>query len=418
MRAAQVASPATLWRHRDFLLLWVGQTVSRIGDQFTGLAIPVIAAYTLGAGPTEMGLLGAAGTFPFLLFGLLIGVWVDRRRRRSVLILADIGRGAMIATIAVLGFVGLLGLDHLYAIAFLIGVLTVFFDVAYQAYLPALVDRAQLVDANSKLEATNSLAGILGSAVAGAVIQLFRAPIAMVIDAISFSVSAGTLGAIRKREPTPEVREQRSIFREVAEGLSVVVVDARLRHIAACTAWSNFFSSVVFAALLVLYLKDGLGFEPAGLGLLFGIGSIGGVVGAVVSGRVAKRIGVGPAIVLGAVLFGVPLLPLPFVSGALAFPAIAAMFFVTIVGNLIYNINQVSLRQAIVPLRLQGRLNATMRTIVWGTLPLGALAGGLIGDAIGVRNAIIVGLVGGAFAFVFVLFSPVRRLQTIPETAG
>ena len=413
-----MASPPTLWRHRDFLLLWVGQSVSRVGDQFTGLAVPVIAAYTLGAGPTEMGLLGAAGTFPFLLFGLLVGVWVDRRRRRSVLILADLGRGAMIATIATLGFVNLLGLGHLYIFAFLIGVLTVFFDVAYQAYLPVLVQRNQLVDANSKLEATNSLAGIAGSAVAGAVIQLFKAPVAMVIDALSFFFSAGTLAAIRRGEAAPNAADRRSVLGEVAEGLSVVVKDPRLRHIAACTAWSNFFSSAVFSALLILYLKDALGFEPAGLGLLFGIGSIGGVVGAVVSSRVAKRIGVGPAIVLGAILFAFPMLPLPFVSGPFAFPAIVAMFFVGIVGNLIYNINQVSLRQAIVPLRLQGRLNATMRTIVWGTLPLGAIAGGILGNMIGVRPAIIVGLAGGAFAFLFVLFSPVRSLQKIPEPAA
>ena len=377
-----MASPASLWRHRDFLLLWVGQSVSRVGDQFTGLAIPVIAAYTLGAGPTEMGLLGAAGTFPFLLFGLLVGVWVDRHQRRSVLILADLGRGTMIATIAGLGLVGLLGLAHLYIFAFSIGVLTVFFDVAYQAYMPALVERNQLVDANSKLEATNSLAGIAGSAAAGAVIQLFRAPVAMIIDALSFFFSAGTLGAIRKRQPAADPKGRRSVFHEVVEGLSIVAKDARLRHIAACTAWSNFFSGVVFSALLILYLKDLLGFGPAALGLMFGIGSVGGVVGAVVSSRVAKRIGVGPAIIVGAILFGAPLLPLPFVSGPLALPLIGAMFFLATIGNLIYNINQVSLRQAIVPLRLQGRLNATMRTIVWGTLPLGAITGGLLGNAI------------------------------------
>ena len=406
----------SLWRHRDFLLLWLGQSVSRIGDQFTGLAIPVIAAFMLGAGPTEMGFLGAAGTFPFPLFGLLVGVWVDRRSRRSVLVLSDLGRGAIIATIAILGLAALLKLAYLYLFAFLIGILTVFFDVAYQAYLPSLVDRKQLVDANSKLETSNSLAATGGPAVAGAVIQVLKASAALVIDAASFFFSAATLFAIRGREPTGDVAQSRSVLADVREGLAVVFGDLRLRHIAACTAWSNFFSSAVFAALLILYLKDGLGFDPLALGLLFGISSIGGVVGAFVASSVAGRIGVGPAIILGAVLFGFPLLPLPFVSGPLVFPAIASMLLIAFLGNLIYNINQVSFRQAIVPARLQGRLNATMRTIVWGTLPLGALTGGVLGEVLGLRNAILVALAGGAFAFLWVLFSPVRDVKTMPES--
>ncbi len=413
-----MAAGPTLWRHRDFLLLWLGQSVSRLGDQFTGLAIPVIAVFVLGAQPVEMGILGAAGSLPFLLFGLLVGVWVDRRQRRSVLILADLGRGGMILTIALLGLARLLNMATLYAFSFVIGILTVFFDVAYQAYLPALVDRKQLVDANSKLETSNTLANTGGPALAGAVIQFFQAAVAMLFDAASFFFSAITLIAIRKREATPDASQRRSVLAEIAEGLKVVLGDRRLRHIAACTAWSNFFSNAIFAALLILYLKDFLGFDPLALGFLFAISSIGGIVGAVTASRVAKRIGVGPAIILGGVMFGLAPLPLPFVAGPLAFAAIAAMFFVSFIGNLYYNINQVSYRQAIVPLRLQGRLNATMRTIVWGTLPVGALAGGFLGDAIGLRSAIMVLLAGGAFAFLFVLFSPVRHVMEMPESAA
>ena len=429
----QRAPPSSLWGHRDFLLLWLGQSISRLGDQFTGLAIPVIAVFILAAGPLEMGLLGFAGTLPFLLFGLLVGVWVDRRQRRSMLIRADIGRGLMIAAIAALAFAGLLHMAYLYVFSFLIGILTVFFDVAYQAYLPALVDRKQLVDANSKLETSNSVANTGGPALAGAVIELFKAPIAMVFDAASFFFSAATLVGIGKRETLPDPGSRRSILTEVREGLQVVLQEPRLRYIATCTAWSNFFSSAVFSALLIIYLKDALGFTPLTLGLMFTIGSIGGIVGAVTAGQVAKRIGVGGAIILGAVLFGPVMIPLPFVPGSMdffvgpymirfpfvsdyfAFFAIAGMFFVTLIGNLYYNINQVSFRQAIVPVRLQGRLNATMRTIVWGTLPLGAIAGGVLGNAIGVRDAIIVSLVGGAFSFLWVLFSPVRQIKEMPE---
>src|SRR5256885_6430369 len=250
-RVPIMASTPSLWRHRDFLLLWSGQSVSRIGDQFTGLAVPYMAAYVLAASPGEMGLLGAAGTVPFLLFGLLVGVWVDRRQRRSVLIFADIGRGAMIATIALLGLASLLQMTYLYVFSFFIGILTVFFDVAYQAYLPALVERNQLVDANSKLETTNSVAGTGGPAVAGAIIEGFSAAVAMVFDAASFFFSALTLIAIRKREAVSPPVEHRSVLADIREGLHVVFGEPRLRWIAACTAWSNFFSNMIFAALLI-----------------------------------------------------------------------------------------------------------------------------------------------------------------------
>src|SRR3989441_7352804 len=223
-----MAKPAPLWRHRDFMLMWLGQSVSRLGDQFTGLAIPVIAVYVLGAGPFENGLLGFAGTLPFLLFGLLVGVWVDRRQRRSVLILADLGRGAIIGTIAFLGLASLLQMTYLYVFSFFIGILTVFFDVAYPAYLPVLVERRQLVDANSMLETSNSVAGTGGNALAGAVIQILRAPLSMVFDAASFLFSAGTLFAIRKREAPPDAAQRRSVLAEVAEGLKIVVGDRRL----------------------------------------------------------------------------------------------------------------------------------------------------------------------------------------------
>jgi MFS family permease len=409
-------SRSRLWRHRDFLLLWGGQTVSRIGDQFTGLAVPYIAVWLLGAGPVETGILGAASTFPFLIFGLLVGVWADRRERRRVLIFADLGRGAMIASIAVLGIAGLLQLTYLYVISFLIGVLTVFFDVAYQAYLPSIVERDQLVDANSKLETSNTLAGTTGPTIAGAIIHALRAPFAMLVDAASFFFSAATLAAIRTRETVVAAPSGVSIFAQISEGLRIVVGDRRLRHIAMCTAWANFFSSAIFSALLFVLLNQ-LGFEAVTLGLLFTVASLGGVLGALVSGRIAKRIGVGPAIVAGAVLFGVPMLPLPFVTAAIALPFLGVILGVSFFGNLLYNINQVSFRQAIVPIRLQGRLNATMRTIVWGTLPLGALTGGFLGEAIGLRPAILLSVVAGSVSFLWVLFSPVRGIREMPKTA-
>jgi MFS family permease len=360
--------------------------------------------------------LGAATTLPFLLFGLLVGVWADRRERRRVLIFADLGRGAMIAAIAALGISGLLQLIHLYVLSFFIGVLTVFFDVAYQAYLPSIVERTQLVDANSKLETSNTLAGTTGPTLAGAVIHALQAPFAMLFDAASFFLSAASLAAIRGRETITKAPPGVSILAQIREGLQVVVGDRRLRHIAMCTAWANFFGNAIFGALLFILLKE-LGFVDVTLGLLFSLASIGGVLGALVSARIAERIGVGRAIVLGAVLFGFPMLPLPFLTAAIALPALALMLGASTLGNLIYNINQVSFRQAIVPIRLQGRLNATMRTIVWGTLPLGALTGGFLGVVIGLRPAILLSVVAGSVSFLWVLFSPVRAIREMPETA-
>ncbi len=412
-----VAERSPLWRHRDFLLLWTGQSVSRLGDQFTAFALPVLAVVALAPTPAEMGILAAAGTLPFLLFGLPVGVWVDRVRKRPVLIVGDLGRGILVGSIALLGFARLLQMTYLYLFAFVVGVLTVFFDVAYQAYLPVLVPRETLTDANSKLETTSSMAQVAGPSLAGVVVELFTAPAAMVFDAFSFFVSTGTMLRIRKGEPDPSALPKASLIADLREGLHVVFAEPRLRMIAGCTATSNFFSSAIFA-LFVLYAIDVLGFSPLGLGLVLAVGAAGGLAGAIEATRVADRIGVGWAIITGSIIFGFGMLPVPLATGVFAYPAIAAALALTNFGSLLYNINQVSFRQTIVPLRLQGRLNATMRTIVWGTLPIGGLVGGVLGEAFGLQPAILIAVVGGCLAIPWVLFSSVRDIVTMPEPAA
>ncbi len=412
--AAPVASRTSLWRHRDFMLLWVGQSVSRLGDQFTAFALPVLAVLALNPTAAEMGILAAAGTAPFLLFGLLVGVWVDRLRKRPVLIVGDLGRGLLVGSVAFLGFAHLLQMTYLYVFAFAIGILTVFFDVAYQAYLPVLVPRESLTGANSMLESTSSLAQVFGPSLAGLVVELFTAPAAMAFDAFSFLFSSGTLLRIRKPEPDLRQAARASLAQDLREGLRVVLREPRLRMIAGCTATANFFSNVVFA-LFVLYAIDTLGISPLTLGLITAVGGVGGVLGAFTATPLADRIGVGWAIIGGVALSGFATLAIPLAQGGLAAATIAVGLALTFYGGLVYNINQVSFRQTIVPIRLQGRLNATMRTIVWGTIPLGGLAGGFLGEALGLQPALLIGAIGGCFAFLWVLFSPVRDIRTMPE---
>ena len=408
--------PASLWRHRDFLKLWTGESISVFGSQFTGIALPVIALQ-LGATTIEFGILNALGTAPFLLFGLFVGVWVDRWARKPILIAGDVGRGIIVAAIAALFLSGLLGFVQLYVASFLMGTLTVFFDVAYQAYVPSLVATDQLVDANAKLETTRAAAQVAGPGIGGVIVAVLRPAAAMILDAVTFFVSRAFLVSIRKREVPPEKRRT-SMVADVREGTAVVFGDRHLRGIAGCTATSNFFASAG-GAVFVLFLAVDLGYSGASvggvLGLVFSVASVGGLVGAAIAGRVAKRVGVGNAIVLGAALFvlgpGLTVLAVqPY-----AIPMLIAGFFVTILAALVYNVNQVSFRQAITPNRLQGRMNATMRFLVWGTLPLGAIFGGVLGAVIGLRETLAVALVGGSTAVFFLLASPVLSVKEMPK---
>lgn len=406
----------TLWRHREFLKLWTAQTISVFGDNFTGLALPIIAAISLQATPGQMGILTAVERAPFLLLGLFAGVWVDRMRRRPILIAGDIGRGLVLLSIPAAAFAGSLGMPQLYVVGFLIGCFTVFFDVSYQSYLPSLVERRQLVEGNSKLEATRSVAQLAGPGVAGGVIQMLTAPVAIILDALSFFTSAGLIGAIRLPEQAPPPAERRALLVEVREGLGVVFGNRYLRSIAAATGTSNLFSSSIFA-LYILFVTRELGLTPAAIGLIFSLGNVAGLIGALTAGRLAARFGVGRVIVGSIAVGGLGFIPVGLATPATAYPMLILAGALGIFGSLVYNINQVSLRQAITPMRLQGRMNATMRFLVWGTMPLGGLLGGALGETLGLRTAILLSAVGGAFAFLWVLLSPVRGLAAIPDHA-
>ena len=407
---------SSLWRHSDFLKLWTGESISLIGSQITFLALPLTAVTVLNATPFEMGVLGAVEFAPFLLLSLVAGVWADRLPRRPILITANLGRAILLATIPVLAFNDSLTMNALYGIAFGVGVLTVFFDVAYQSYLPVLVTREQLVEGNSKLEGSRSVAEIAGPAMAGGLVQAFTAPIAIAVDAVSFLISAFFLGLIRQKEEARHSSEKwKPIWGEIREGLDVVFRNPILRSIAGCTATNNFFSNVRFAVLTIYVVRE-LGIEPGVLGIIFAVGSVGALIGALWGSAIARRWGIGPTLI-GAIAIGsLGSLALPAAQGPFAF-AVAMLtlgLFFNSAANPVYNITQISLRQSIVPLRLQGRMNASMRFLVWGTIPLGSLIGGALGEVIGIHSTLLIGAIGGLLTVLWVFFSPVRSLMQTP----
>lgn len=406
-----------LWRHRDFRRLWAAESVSQLGSQVTLLAFPLIAISVLHATTFEVGALTAIEMAPFVLVGLFAGVWVDRLRRRPILIVGDLGRALVLATIPLAAVLHHLTLVHLYVASLLTGVLTVFFDVAYQSYLPSLVDRAHLADGNGKLEISRSGAQVAGPGVAGPLIQAITAPYAVAVDATSFVVSALFVARIRRPEPPiepppdgvhPKMRSQ------IAEGFGFVWRHPLLRPIALCTATSNLFSSMV-QAVFVVYLVRSLHLSAATIGLVFGVANAGFVVGAIAAPAIARRIGIGRTIVLSIGLASPFALLYPLAPAAAPLPFLMAGGLLVAVGSPIYNITQVSLRQAITPDRLLGRMNASMRFLVWGTLPLGALVGGVLGSWVGLRAALVVGAAGSTLAFLPPLFSPVWGQREVPD---
>jgi MFS family permease len=419
---AAPAAPASVLRNPDFMRLWGAETISQFGTQISLLALPLIATILLQASPLEVALLGTIEFLPFILFSLPAGAWVDRLRRRPILILGDLGRAAALATVPVAFVFDVLTIYQLYVVGFVAGTLTVLFDVAYQSYLPALVERDQLVDGNGKLEISRTLAQTAGPPLGGGIVQVLTAPVAIIADAISYVVSALFVLAIRKPEPAPDRhrdehgRERGSLRSEVMDGLRYVLGNRYLRGIAASTATSNLFSQIAFATLIVYAVRE-LGLQPGEIGLIFGLGNAGAIVGALTASRWTATLGLGRTIVLSMALSAPGILLVALAPKEAPIPFLVAAGFLTGLSAVVYNINQVSFRQAITPTAMQGRMNATMRFIVWGTIPLGAIIGGAIATAVSLSAAIWVGAIGSFLAVVPLLITPVHSLVRMPTPA-
>ena len=408
--------PGGLWRHRDFRNLWAAETVSQLGSQVTGLALPLVAVIVLDVSAFKVALLGVIEMAPFILISLPAGVWVDRLRRKPILVTADVGRALLLASVPIAYWLDMLTIWQLYVVGFAFGVLTVFFDVSYQSYLPSLVSSEQLIEGNSKLEVSRSGAQLAGPGLAGVLVEAVKAPGAIVVDAVSFVLSAFFLFRIKAEEQAPTQAERQAgpgMKAEVAEGLRWVFGNRYLRWIAASTATFNFFGNMIFAVFLVFAVRE-LGLRPGVIGLVFAISNIGYLAGALLANRLSRRFGVGPTIVIGAA-GSTSLLLLAAAPSSNPIPFLIASQAISSMGVPIYNITQLSYRQAITPRRIQGRMNSVMRFIVWGVMPVGALLGGAIASWFSLRTAIWVGAIGMSVAVLPVLLSPVRTLREMPE---
>jgi Na+/melibiose symporter-like transporter len=409
---------SSLWRQHDFRHLWIGDTISQLGTQLSQLALPVLAVTVLRAGPRDMGLLTAAETLAFLVVGLPAGAWVDRWRKKRVLMAGDAVRAVAFGSIPAAWALGQLTLGQLYVVALVAGVATVFFDVAYQSYLPAIVAGDQVVDGNAKLQASQSVAQVAGPAAGGALLRVVAAPLLIAADAVSYALSALFVGRIRHVETPPPREERRRLRVEIAEGLRFVVRNPLLVRITACTSISNLFSGVL-QALFVLYVLRGLGLGTQVVGVVWALGAVGGLVGAVAASRIARVVGEGRTIPLSALtagLFGLATPLAALASGTAAritLLTVAAVAFWACV--VVYNITQVSFRQRLCPPALLGRMNASVRFLVWGSMPIGGLVGGFLGAAIGVLPTIWIAAAGQLAASLPVLLSPLVRMRELPR---
>ncbi len=407
-----------LWRHPDFLNLWVGQTISLCGSQVTYLALPLTAALALHATSAQMGFLTAAEYAPGLLVSLFAGVWVDRVRRRPLLIGADVGRALLLALIPVAALLRVVRIEQLYVVSFLVGALTILFTVAYQSFLPAVVPTDRLADANSKLAASASLAQIAGPALAGALVQLVTAPLAILMDALSFLASAFFLTRMRTAEVGPGKRTPRAdMWGEMGDGLRTTFGQPLLRAFAVSAGANNLFGTLFFA-VLVLYLTRQLGIGPAVLGVIFAAAGPGGLLGAVLARRIARWFGIGPAILAAQLLLGLSVLLVPLAGGSplLVIVLLGMSQFVMGLALPILNVNLTSLVQTMTPERTLGRVSASIQFVTAGTMPLGALLGGVLGSTVGLRYTLLIGAVGTLLPILPMAFSPLRTLRASPTT--
>jgi len=408
----------SLWKHPDFLKLWTGQTVSQLGSVVTRTALPLVALLVLGAGPLELAILVISGSLAVLLVGLVAGAWVDRLRRRPILIWTDVVRAALLFWIPIAYAIGALRIEQLYAVAFIEAGLGSLFDAAYPAYVPSLVGTDRVVEANSKLATSSSIGEIGGPGFAGALVQIAGAPFAMLVDAFSFVVSAVSLAVIRHPEPPRPARTvETAIGHEIAEGLRLVRRHSILVPLAARSIVAHV-AGAFYGVLYSIYLLETLHLDPLLLGIVISAGGVGSLVASLFASRVVRALGIGPAIIWmasGASLLGVLT---PLAQGPVAV-ATLMVFLPQLIGDglqTIEGVGELSLIQGLIPDAVLGRVNATLEVISHGiAYPIGALLAAAVADQVGLRGGIALGWAGMAASILFLVFSPLPRLRSAAE---
>jgi MFS family permease len=406
---SSTAAPARrgLWRTPDFLKLWAGETISEFGSFIGGPALRFAAVITLAATPFQMAVMSAAGIVPGLL-SPLAGVWVDRLRRRPIMIAADVAFTLVLLTVPLAALAHVLAMPQLYAVVFITAALDMVFRIAYGAYLPTLVGRDDILDANSKLTASSAVAEVSGFALAGWLVQWLTAPFAVAIDAFSFLASVVSLRAIAKPEElSARTRERRHMFTEIAEGARFIVADPRLLVIAVCTAVQMVFDNVV-GALYMLFVVNTLGFKPGVLGVIFAVGGVSSFVGALLARRAAEALGLVRSMVAGVAIAGIGLLMVPMARGAGAYGAsmLIAHQLVADGALTIFIINYSSFVQIVTPDEILGRVNSCLMFSRRVTALLGALVGGAVGTALGLRPPLFIAALGTIFAALMLMGVP------------
>jgi len=406
--------PRLLRESSVFRNYWGAHTVSLFGDQVSMLAVPLVAVLTLDASAAEMGYLGAVALLPNLLFALHAGAWADRwGRRRHTMIAADLGRAVLLASVPLAYVLGALTFAHLYVVAFLAGAFSVLFNVSDASLFQTIVARERFVEASSLLNGSRAFSFVAGPTVAGILVHAVTAPGALVVDAFSFLSSGALLGRIRPDEPRPD-RERQG----VTVGLRWIAASSIVRPTLLATATINFFN-FVFWALFVLYATRTLGVAAGTLGLVLGAGAVGGLVGSVIATPVTRKIGVGPTLVVGCIVFPAPILLVPLARGSETV-VLACLFLAELgsgLGVMLLDISAGSLFAAVIPPRLRSRVSGAYTFVNYGIRVLGSLAGGLLGAWLGLRTALWIGAAGAMFGVLFLLPSPVPRLRDLPEAA-
>jgi len=407
--------PALLRQSVEFRRFFAGQFVSLVGDQVSLIALPLVGILILHAGPAQMGYLTTAALLPNLLFSLHAGAWVDRRgRRRQVMIVADVGRAVLLLSIPVAYGLDLLTIEQLYVVGFLEGTLSVFFYVAYSTLFVALVPRERYVEGHQLLNGSRALSFVGGPGLGGALVQAFTAPVALLVDGLSFLVSAFSLTRISPEEPPTEPAERGHL----RAGASYIRHSPVIRASLLGTATINFFN-FVFQALVILYANKYLHIQPGALGAVIAVAAIGAVIGSVVTGRIGKRIGIGPAFVLGCLLFPAPLVLIPLASGPhwVVVGCVTVAEFCSGFGVMLLDITGGAIKAAVVPDRLRARVSGAYMLVNYGVRPLGALAGGLLGVEIGVRNTLWIATVGAIAGVFWLLPSPIMKMRELPASS-